>query len=291
MSMRPEDEDVEGGEAVAVTEMVPAEERDDLKTDEPLDEPTADVVSSDAAVQLSEPAELRAAIEALLFTSPEPLTIRKLAQALGDLDQKTVRGALEELAAAYDAERRGFQIVEVAGGFQMATRERFAEFVLRLGTKKKPPSLSGATLETLAIIAYRQPVIRAEVESIRGVESSGTIRNLLDLGLIEVVGRKEVLGRPPLYGTTEKFLRTFGLRKLSELPSIRGLKERLNEVKAEEAKDQVEAADSDASAAAEPAPGAPAAADAADSPDPIDNSALAEAMDASDEAQTEEPQA
>jgi segregation and condensation protein B len=91
------------------------------------------------------------------------------------------------------------RILEVSGGYQMATRDRFAEFILRLGARKKRPALTGATLETLAIIGYLQPVIRASVESIRGVESSGTIRNLLDLGLIEVVGHKEVIGRPPMY--------------------------------------------------------------------------------------------
>jgi segregation and condensation protein B len=209
-----------------------------LEDDDPIAEDAAEILSPDPAAGLAEPAELNAALEALLFSSPEPLSALKLARALGDLPQKTVRDALAELAAEYDAQGRGFRLIEVSGGFQLATDERYAEYVLRLGTKKKQPALSGAMLETLAIIAYRQPVIRAVVESIRGVESSGVVRNLLDLGLIEVVGRKEVLGRPQMYGTTEKFLRTFGLRDIKDLPTIRGLREKLEaeEARAEQAR-------------------------------------------------------
>jgi segregation and condensation protein B len=227
-----------------------------LQPDDPLTEDSADIVSADPAAGLTAPAELHAALEALLFSSPDPLTVGKLARALGDLPPKTVRDALDELAAEYEAQGRGFRLIEVSGGYQLATDERYAEYVLRLGAKKKPPALSGAMLETLAIIAYRQPVIRAVVESIRGVESSGVVRNLLDLGLIEVVGRKEVLGRPQMYGTTEKFLRTFGLRDLKDLPSIRGLREKLE---AEEARaEQAEHEAAEARAADEPGADAPA---------------------------------
>lgn len=212
---------------------VAAESADALQTDEPVDEPAADVVSADPGSRLLEQGELHAALEALLFTSPDPLSARKLSGALGDIPQKDVRDALTQLAAEYEEQGRGFRIIEVAGGFQMATAEGFSEYILRLGTKKKQSALSGAMLETLAIIAYRQPVIRAVVESIRGVESSGVVRNLLDLGLIEVVGRKEVIGRPQMYGTTEKFLRSFGLRNLKDLPAIRGLREKLEAEEAE----------------------------------------------------------
>lgn len=214
-----------GGDTLIVSGEAPPES-ENLRADEPLDEPTADIFTADPVAALSSAQEIKAAVEALLFASPDPTPAKRICQVLGDADNKSVRAALLELKLEYETHARGMQILEVAGGYQMATREKFAEFVLRLGSKKKPPSLSGATLETLAIIAYRQPVIRAEVESVRGVESSGTIRNLLDLGVIEIVGRKEVIGRPPLYGTTEKFLKAFGLRRIEDLPSIRGLRER-----------------------------------------------------------------
>jgi segregation and condensation protein B len=269
----------DGGELVAVSDL-PREEGEELRTDEPLDEAAAKVISPEEESRLDNPAELRSAIEAILFASPEPLPLKRLVQAL-EADQKSVRQALHDLTFEYDEQRRGFQIIEVAGGFQMATRERYADYILRLGTKKKPPSLSGATLETLAIIAYRQPVIRAEIESIRGVESSGTIRNLLDLGLIEIVGRKEVIGRPPLYGTTEKFLRSFGLRKIDELPSIRGLRERFAEEIAEEKKRFGESETTEP--AIEEVNGDGASGELSDEgaaeADPIDNAAIAEAME------------
>lgn len=222
---------------------VPSTEPDQeqLRVDEPADEPTAEVVSSDPAGDLADPAELRAGVEALLFSSPEALSVRKMAGALGDTEPKRVRAALAELSSLYEAEGRGFQIVEAPGGYQMATHSRFAQYILRLGTKKKPPTMSGAMLETLAIVAYRQPVIRAVVESIRGVESSGVLRNLLDLDMIDVVGHKEVIGRPRLYGTNEKFLRTFGMSKLSELPTIRGLREKMEAAEADEAAQAMEA--------------------------------------------------
>ncbi len=224
------------------------DEGEPLQTDEPIDEESADVVSADPAAQLLEHGELHAVLEALLFTSPDPLSLRKLSNALGEVATQDVRTALTELAAEYEEQGRGFRLIEVAGGYQMATQERFAEYILRLGTKKKQSTLSGAMLETLAIIAYRQPVIRAVVESIRGVETSGVVRNLLDLGLIEVVGRKEVIGRPQMYGTTEKFLRSFGLRNLKDLPSIRGLREKLEAEEVEELRKEKESREAKAAA-------------------------------------------
>jgi len=220
--------------AVAVMEDDPLDKNspeepptEELRVDEPVDEPTADVVSADPAGALASDGDLRAALEALLFTAPEPISAVKLSHALGNIETKRIKAALRELGGEYEAQRRGLKIVEIAGGFQMATQERFSEYVLALGTKKKSQTLSGPMLETLSIIAYRQPVIRAVVEAIRGVESSGVIRNLLDLGLVEVTGRKEVIGRPQLYGTSEKFLKTFGLKNLKQLPTVRGLKEKL----------------------------------------------------------------
>ncbi len=239
----------------AVTELEAGEAGQALVADNPLEEQRADIV--DAAEEsggVESPkrgAEFRSAIEAMLFASPEPQSARRLANALGDADSKEVRRAVDELREQYDAEERGMQILEVAGGYQMGTRGCYADSVMRLSSKKKKPLLTNAALETLAIIAYRQPIIRAEVETIRGVETSGIIRNLLDLEVIEVVGRKEVIGRPPMYGTTPKFLKTFGLRRISDLPTIQGLRERFSLEDAEAETEPVESVEVEASAEVE----------------------------------------
>lgn len=255
-----EDESTTSAEAAsgeAVTELEADDAGQTLVADNPLEEQRADVVDaaeeSDADESSERGAELKSAIEAMLFASPEPQSARRLANALGDTDAKEVRRAVDELREQYDTEERGMQILEVAGGYQMGTRGRYADCVMRLSSKKKKPLLTNAALETLAIIAYRQPIIRAEVETIRGVESSGIIRNLLDLEVIEVVGRKEVIGRPPMYGTTPKFLKTFGLRRISDLPTIRGLRERfsLEDAEAEAKAETEENVDTESNAEAE----------------------------------------
>jgi segregation and condensation protein B len=138
------------------------------------------------------------------------------------------------LKEEYDSQARGFQIVEVAGGFQIATRPQFAPYILKLNRHKRKNPLSIPALETLAIIAYKQPITRAEIEAIRGVDSSGVLHNLLELGLIKIAGRKEVVGHPPLYGTTEEFLKVFGLRQLADLPSIREIREMFEKREKEE---------------------------------------------------------
>ena len=137
-------------------------------------------------------------VEALVLASREPLSAARIAQIAPECTPGLVADLIAELNEQYEKHERAFEIWEVAGGYQMGTREKYAEFVARLVSKRRRPALSNAALETLAIVAYRQPVIRADVESVRGVESSGTLRNLLDLGLLEVVGRKEVIGRPPM---------------------------------------------------------------------------------------------
>lgn len=190
---------------------------------------------------MNTPEGLKSAIESLLFVSPEPLTPHRIARTLEIGDIKLVTTALTNMRLEYDEHKRGMQILETAEGYQMATREVFGDLILRLKNRKRRPALSQAALETLAIIAYRQPIIRADVEAVRGVESSGTIRNLIDMGLVEMVGRKEVLGRPPMYGTSEQFLQSFGLRSLSDLPPIGELKRRFQE-KEEKAAEQARAA-------------------------------------------------
>ncbi len=157
-------------------------------------------------------------IEALLFASEAPLTASDLARADESLDEDEVELLLAELKQEYDAEERAFTIAEIAGGYQLLTRPEYAGVLERYDTVPTASRLSSAALETLAIIAYRQPVGRAEVEEIRGVGAGGVLKTLLERGLVEVVGRGEGLGRPLLYGTTRHFLEHFGFRSLEELP-------------------------------------------------------------------------
>ena len=163
---------------------------------------------------------LKTIVEGLLFVADEPLSLERLALAFeeppppGRLEQ-----VLDELMDEYEEPGRAFVLRRVAGGFQFRTRPELAPNILRL-KKKSPARLSKAALETLAVIAYRQPVLKAEVEKIRGVEAGGLIKALLEKELIRVVGRRELPGRPLLYGTTRKFLETFDLPSLEALPSI-----------------------------------------------------------------------
>ena len=189
-----------------------------------IEEETALVEEAPGAQAYRTPAALKAAIECLLFTTPYPLSLAKLRVLLGKADLKTLRGAVSQLQMEYDARGGGLQVLESAEGYQMCTRPEYAEVILNLHQHRKRNPLSLSALETLAIIAYKQPVTRAEIEMIRGVESSGVVRNLCDMGLVKVVGRKEVIGRPQLYGTTNIFLNTFGLKNTSDLPSIQSLR-------------------------------------------------------------------
>ena len=157
-------------------------------------------------------------VEAILFASDAPLKAEEIARADEGLDEDRVEEALETLRRHYDEAERAFQVVEVAEGYQLLTRPDFAPYLERFDTVPRPSRLSGPALETLAIVAYRQPIGRVEVEYIRGVSSSGVLRSLQDRALIEVVGRGEGLGRPLLYGTTARFLEHFGFSTLEELP-------------------------------------------------------------------------
>jgi segregation and condensation protein B len=157
-------------------------------------------------------------VEALLFASDAPLTAEDLARVDERLDEDTVMAVVEELRTEYDREERSFQVFEVAGGYQLLTRPEFDVVLDRYQTVPQPSRLSMPALEVLAIIAYRQPLGRAEVEEIRGVQSSAVLRTLQDRELIEPVARGEGLGRPLLYGTTTKFLEHFGFRSLEDLP-------------------------------------------------------------------------
>jgi segregation and condensation protein B len=157
-------------------------------------------------------------VEALLFASDAPLGAADIARIDERLDEDTVEAVIQELRGEYEESERAFQIYEVAGGYQLLTRPDFATYLERYETVPQPAKLSAPALETLAIISYRQPIGRGEVEEIRGVGSSSALKTLLDRGLVEVVGRGEGLGRPLLYGTTMKFLEHFGFRSLEDLP-------------------------------------------------------------------------
>jgi len=172
---------------------------------------------------------IKAIIEALIFASDTPLTLEKICVILEDIEKSEVKRNIEQLIIEYNERRSGISLVEVAGGFQFRTRSELSSWVKKLkGTK--PASLSPAALETLAIVAYRQPIVKVEIEDIRGVDVSGPLKGLLEKKLIRIVGRKDVPGKPIIYGTTKKFLEVFNLKDLSELPTLRELKE-LNEQK------------------------------------------------------------
>lgn len=157
-------------------------------------------------------------VEAVLFASDAPLTADEIARADETLDEDAVEAALQTLNAEYDDAQRAFEIVELAEGYQILTRPEFSTYLERFDNVPRSSRLSGPALETLAIIAYRQPIGRLEVEYIRGVGASGVIRTLQERRLIEVVGRAVSLGRPLLYGTTQYFLEHFGFRSLEDLP-------------------------------------------------------------------------
>ncbi|MFW6206755.1 MAG: SMC-Scp complex subunit ScpB, partial [Gemmatimonadota bacterium] len=157
-------------------------------------------------------------VEAVLFASDAPLKADEIARADESLDEDVVEAALEELRSEYDESDRAFHVAELGEGYQILTRSEFSTYLERFDTVPRSSRLSGPALETLAIVAYRQPISRVEVEYIRGVASAGVLRTLQDRALIDVVGRGEGLGRPYLYGTTQEFLNHFGFRSLEELP-------------------------------------------------------------------------
>ena len=161
---------------------------------------------------------IRRAIEALLFASSEPVSSSVLARAVGGISGRLARKLVEELKREYEEGGRGFEVVEIAGGFQLLTRSEFSEQIRRLKKVRDSSRLSAAALETLAIVAYKQPVTRAEVEAIRGVGSGPVLRSLMEARLVRVVGKAPELGAPLLYGTTREFLGRFGLAKAEDLP-------------------------------------------------------------------------
>ena len=168
--------------------------------------------------------QLRHAVEALLFASDEPLSERRVRDILGLRDVRAARRILQDLKEEYAQAGRGIQVEEVAGGYRMVSNPQFAPQIEQLRHSQRQSRLSQAALETLAIIAYKQPIHRAEIEAIRGVQVDAILRSLQERGLIRVVGRAEILGRPFLYGTTRRFLEAFGLKSLDDLPKVEELR-------------------------------------------------------------------
>ena len=169
--------------------------------------------------------ELKAILEAVLFVSPEPLPVARLMSILGTVSKAEVVQALGILTHDLDQDGRGIQLVQVAGGYRLVTKQEYGPWLKRMDKAKAVQKLSRSALESLAIIAYKQPLVRSEIEEIRGVETSGVLRTLCERKLVRIVGRKDVPGRPIMYGTTKFFLEHFGLQDLSQLPPLREFKE------------------------------------------------------------------
>jgi len=169
--------------------------------------------------------QLKSAIEALLFIGGGPLSVERLKGIFEETSKEQIEAQLQTLKADYDAREAGVMIAEVANGYQLATRSEQAVWVRKFKTVKVTTRLSRPALETLAIIAYKQPVTRPEIEAIRGVNIGGIVRNLMERRLVKIVGKKDVVGKPLLYGTSIEFLQYFGLKDLSSLPTLREFQE------------------------------------------------------------------
>ena len=175
--------------------------------------------SAPAPLSTASPEVARRVLEALLFAADQPVPVRQLSQTLGRrLDARAVRAMVDDLNAFYTEHQRAFEIVEIAGGFQMLTRPEYSRWVGELHKHRRPEKLSPSAVETLAIVAYRQPALRVTIDDIRGVQTGPLLRSLMERGLIKVVGFQNVPGHPKLYGTTRLFLEHFGLKSLKDLP-------------------------------------------------------------------------
>jgi len=168
--------------------------------------------------------DLKAVLEALMFVSDVPVSVKKLKEFFEDVEDEQVEKTLNDLVCEYESRRGGIIIQKVAGGYQFRTPECLAPRIIKF-KGARPLSLSLAAMETLAVIAYRQPALKSEIEKVRGVDASAALRGLLEKNLIRIVGRKDVPGRPIMYGTTRRFLEVFTLNDLSELPTLKEIRE------------------------------------------------------------------
>lgn len=163
---------------------------------------------------------LKSAVEALIFVSEKPITLEQIKKVLGDLDLSAIKKIIEELKNDYETSNRGMRIIEIAGGFQMIACTNFSSFLKKLFKNRNGEKLSKQALESLAIIAYKQPLTKTEIESLRNVNVDGVMKSLLDKNLIRICGRKKIPGRPFVFGTTREFLEHFGLKSLQDLPKM-----------------------------------------------------------------------
>lgn len=184
--------------------------------------PRTSMVQDEPQVPGKGPEEIKVLVEALLFATAQPLPLKRLVEILG-AEKGCVSQAVELLRQEYESTQRAFQVEEIAGGYQLLSKPEYHQWICLLEKKNTESKLSPAALETLAIIAYKQPVLRATIEAIRGVESSQMLRSLIEKGLVKIVGKDESLGRPLLYGTTKRFLEYFGLDSLNALPRTQEL--------------------------------------------------------------------
>jgi segregation and condensation protein B len=198
------------------------ETMDEPRATKPLAESRFDETSDESRATGFEPT-VESVVEAVLFASDESLSAARLAEIVGTT-VKQLRKHVDDLNAKYKANNNAFQIEQIAGGYQMLTLSVYSHWLKKLIRARDDSKLSQPALETLAIISYKQPIIRADIEAIRGVAAGEMIRNLMYKGLVKITGRAEVLGRPMLYGTTKKFLEAFGLNSLKDLPKAEELK-------------------------------------------------------------------
>ena len=182
-----------------------------------------------AASRDVDPAQARAIIESILLTATEPVTPGRLVDLVAGYNGRDIREAIDALNAQYEAAGHGIEVVELAGGYQLASRQEYGPWLRKYHKTSRQVRLSPASLEVLAIIAFKQPVTRIEIDNIRGVSSAGVVQTLMELNLVRLAGRSEGIGKPMLFGTTREFLVHFGLRGLSELPKPKELEELLAE--------------------------------------------------------------
>lgn len=200
-----------------------------------LEEPAQVQVQSINDSEPLAPEQAKKIIEALLFAASKPMTVGEIRKVLKTVPVKEIESLIAEISAEYVRDGRSFEIVPIAGGYEICTKKEFAPWIFRVELQKKAKQVTQSALETLAILAYKQPITRAEIEELRGVDVSGVMTTLTERNFIKIVGKKEVPGRPFLYGTTEKFLEHFGLKSLEEMPNIQEIKNIVeNSVKKEE---------------------------------------------------------
>ena len=224
-----ENEELAGGE---LKDLQPRDVQQDFQNNDcPLEE-VESAPRADSASKIDSPPEdnvtVESVVEAILFASDEPLSAGRLSKIAG-VSVKQINQSIDSLNEKYKAGAHSFRIEQIAGGFQMLTLSNYNNWLQRLLNVRGDSKLSPASLETLAIIAYKQPIIRADIEAIRGVQCGEVIRSLMFKGLVKIIGRAEVLGRPMLYGTTKRFLEVFGLNTLKDLPKVEELKQPLEQ--------------------------------------------------------------